>query len=66
MNELIDLKKIFEKVKEWWAVSLGVFVALIFGILIGIVIVENKILNDCKYLSAFRISEQSFNCVRRI
>lgn len=65
-NELINIKDFILKFKGWWAASLGIVIALILGIAIGILIVESKIINDCKFLSAFRIGDQGYTCQRRI
>jgi len=65
-NELINMKDFVLKFKGWWAASLGIVVALILGIIIGILVVESKIINDCKFLNAFRIGDQGYNCQRRI
>ena len=65
-NELISVKDFILKFKGWWAASLGIVVALIVGIVIGVFIVEGKIINDCKFLNAFRIGDQGYTCQRRI
>lgn len=66
MNEIIDFDSFLAKVRTWWAASLGIIIALILGVLFGILYVESRILNDCKYISGFRIDSQSFNCSRKI
>jgi hypothetical protein len=64
-NELIQMKDWIFKFKGWWAASFGIVVALILGILIGILMTEGKIINDCKFISSFRIGDQGYNCIRR-
>jgi len=52
-NDLISIKDFILKFKGWWAASLGIVIALILGILIGIFVVEGKIINDCKFLTPY-------------
>jgi hypothetical protein len=56
--------------KKWavqtWAKSLVFFLALMIGILAGNMMTEGRIINDCKYMSNFRIGEQSYVCQRKI
>jgi hypothetical protein len=64
-NELIQMKDWIFKFKGWWAASFGIVAALIIGILIGILMTERKIMDDCKFISSFRIDSQGYNCIRR-
>ena len=65
-NELISIKDFILKFKGWWAASLGMVVALVLGVIIGILSVESKIINDCKYINNFRIGDQGYSCQRKI
>jgi len=65
-NELIQVKDWVKKMRTMWAASLGVILALIAGVLIGILAVEARIINDCKYIGNFRIGDQGYTCARRI
>lgn len=60
----------FDQVKKWidrtWAKSLVFFLALVIGVITGTFMTEGRIINDCKYMSNFRIGEQSYTCQRRI
>ena len=64
-NDLMPLKDWMKKFRGWWATSLGIVVALVSGVLIGILSVESRIINDCKYINSFRIGDQGYNCQRR-
>lgn len=66
MNELIDLTKLQNWIQNKWRASLGIIVALVLGILIGILSVEWRVIDDCKYLKSFRFGNMAFNCVRTI
>ncbi len=66
MNELIDLTKLQSWIQSKWRASLGIIVALVLGILIGILSVEWRVIDDCKYLKSFRFGNIAFNCVRTI
>ena len=65
-DELIGIKDFIFKFRGWWAASFGIVVALILGILIGILMTESKIINDCKYISNFRIGDSGYTCARKI
>jgi hypothetical protein len=64
-NELIQMKDWIFKFKGWWAASFGIVAALMVGIVIGILMTERKIMDDCKFISSFRIGDQGYNCIRR-
>lgn len=64
MNELIDVSKVQSWIQSKWKSSLGIVIALVFGILIGLLLVESRIIDDCKYLKTFRFGNQAFTCVR--
>jgi hypothetical protein len=66
MSELIDVPKMYESFRKQWAKSFFIVVALLIGVLIGMVIIRSEILADCKFMGAFRIGDQSFNCTRKI
>lgn len=66
MNELIDFTKVQNWIQAKWKTSLGIIVALVLGVLIGTLIVEWRVVDDCKYLKNFRFGNQAFTCVRTI
>lgn len=66
MNELIELKKAKETINKIWAKSMATIIALILGIMAGLLIKESEIIDDCKYTNNFRIGSQSFTCQRRM
>lgn len=53
-------------IKRVWADSMGVVIALVVGILLGIIYKQGDIIDDCKYSGSFRVHSQSFNCQRKI
>jgi len=52
--------------RKTWAASMGVVLALIAGLLLGIVYKQNDIMEDCKYAGSFRVHSQAYNCQRKI
>ena len=64
-EELEQLKKAKNWVKKVWAASLGIVFALFIGFISGTLYVENRIIDDCRFSSVFRIGLQSFNCGRK-
>lgn len=65
-NELIDVKKYSAFVKRVWAASLGIILAFVLGMVLGIVYKQGDIIEDCKYAGSFRVHSQAFNCQRKI
>lgn len=64
MKDLIDLENIKQWIKTKWAASLGYILVALAGILIGMVIVEGRVSDDCKFLKTFRFGSQVYNCGR--
>lgn len=66
----MDSWRELREIRDWslslWAKSLGVVIALVVGFTIGFVVKESQVVEDCKYMKAFRIGNQSFTCERRI
>jgi hypothetical protein len=66
MNELIDLKKIWDKAVDSWrshfAAILACVVFFFFGMAYGI----KTIVDDCKFTKAFRDGSNVYNCEMRI
>lgn len=60
----------WEKIKSWfksaWANAMGVVIALMLGIVFGIMYKQGDIMDDCKYAGSFRVHSQAFNCQRKI
>lgn len=52
--------------RKTWAASMGAVIALVVGILFGIVYKQNDIQEDCKYAGSFRVHTQAYNCQRKI
>jgi hypothetical protein len=66
MNELIDMKRMWKEFNEKvWAKSLIVVLMFLLGMMIGSMLVRNSVLDDCRFLSSFRIGDYAFSCVRR-
>ena len=66
----MDSWRELREIKEWalslWSRSLGFFIALVLGFLLGFLIKGDQVVDDCKYMKNFRIGNQSFGCERRI
>jgi hypothetical protein len=45
---------------------MGVVVALVLGLLLGVVYKQGDIVEDCRYAGSFRVHSQAFTCVRKI
>lgn len=65
-HPLIEWKKFKAWCKSAWAESLGVVIALLVGILIGVLYRQTDITEDCRYSGSFRVGTQAFNCQRRM
>ena len=65
-HPLIEWARFKKFIKDTWAASMGVVIALIIGLLLGIVYKQGDIIDDCKYAGSFRVHSQAFNCQRKI
>ena len=65
-HPLIEWKKFRTWCRSVWAESLGVVIALVLGILIGVLYRQTDITEDCRYSGSFRVGTQAFNCQRRM
>jgi hypothetical protein len=65
-HPLIEWRKMKAWIKAVWAESLGVVIALVLGILIGVLYRQTDIIEDCRYSGSFRVGTQAFNCQRRM
>lgn len=61
-----ERKVLYEKLKQTWAKSFWPLLALLLGILIGVLSATNEIINDCKFAGSFRVDTQAFTCQRKI
>ena len=61
-----EYKRIKEACKRIWAASFWPLLALLLGVLAGVLITTGNIINDCKYAGAFRVDSQAFSCQRKI
>lgn len=64
MHEEFNQAKKF--IQQTWSKSLVFFLALMIGIMSGMLITEGRVISDCKYMNNFRIGEQSYTCQRKI
>ena len=65
-HPLIEWRKFKQWCKSVWAESLGVVIALVLAILIGVLYRQTDITEDCRYSGSFRVGTQAFNCQRRM
>jgi hypothetical protein len=61
-----EIKRIGAWLRKVWASSMGVVVAMVLGIILGVVYKQGDIIDDCKYAGSFRVHSQAFNCQRKI
>ena len=66
MRELIDLKSIWQRVTSRWAQSFGCILLAVFAFLVGGLVKEKAITDDCKFVGAFRDGPQAYNCNPRM
>lgn len=65
-HPLLEWHKIKKWLREVWSGAMGIVLALILGIVLGIVYKQGDIIDDCKYAGSFRVHTQAFNCQRKI
>ena len=65
LNEA-ETKRIKETCKRIWASAFWPLLALLLGVLVGVLGTTGSIINDCKYAGAFRVDSQAFSCQRKI
>ncbi len=65
-HPLIEWKKFKSWCRAAWAESLGVVIALVVGLLIGVLYKQNDVVDDCRYAGSFRAGTQAFNCQRKM
>ena len=65
-HPLIEWRKFVAWLKSTWAESLGAVIALIVGLLLGVMVKQNDIVDDCRYAGSFRAGTQAFNCQRKM
>ena len=66
MKELIDLRTAKGWIVDKWRNSLGYILCILLGVVVGVLTVEWRVVDDCRYLKAFRFGSQAFTCVRTI
>jgi len=72
LNETMEKENFFDTrvmllwLRRAWHHAFWPIVTALFGFLIGSMDAESRIVGDCKYAQAFRVSQQAFNCQRKI
>ena len=61
-----EWRKIKGYLKMVWSESMGIVIALVIGLLLGVVYKSGDIIDDCRYSGSFRVHSQAFNCQRKI
>jgi len=61
-----EIEQIKKAINGLWAKSLAFVLALVLGFLAGKLTTQWDVMDDCKYISSFRISTQAFACQRRM
>lgn len=61
-----EIKRFTEAFKRVWARSFWPLLALLCGLILGVLVATNRIIDDCKYAGAFRVDSQAFHCQRKI
>lgn len=65
-ENFFDTRMMLVWLKRVWYHAFWPLAAAFFGFLIGSIDAESRIVSDCKYAQAFRVSQQAFNCQRKI
>lgn len=66
MNELIDLKRIWDKAVELWRNHFAAILACVIFFFFGTVWATKSITDDCKFAKAFRDGTQVYSCELRL
>lgn len=61
-----ETKALIELLRKAWTYGFGVIIFMFIGILIGITIAREEIIDDCRYASSFRVHTQVFTCQRKL
>ena len=59
-------QRLVEKLRQAWSKAFWPLLALLCGVLLGVLGTRSEIINDCKYSGSFRVDSQAFNCQRKI
>ena len=66
MNELIDLKKIWDRAVELWRTNFPSILACVVFFFFGIAYGTKSITDDCKFAKSFRDGTQVYSCELRL
>jgi hypothetical protein len=66
MNELIDLKRIWDWILEKWSTAFGCVLFLLLSFWFGMEVQERAITSDCKFMGSFREGHETYNCSMRV
>jgi hypothetical protein len=66
MNELIDLKKIWDRAVELWRNHFTSIMACVVFFFVGAVVERKTIVDDCKFAKTFRDGSNVYSCELRL
>ena len=66
MKELIDYRYVWDWCKDKWATSFGCVLLIVVSFVIGTMVEEKRITDDCKFMGSFRDGAQAYNCSQRV
>jgi putative alpha-1,2-mannosidase len=66
MNELIDLKKIWDRAVELWRTNFPSILACVLFFFFGVAWGTKAIVDDCKFAKTFRDGSNVYNCELRL
>lgn len=66
MKELIDIKKIWSWCATRWKDSFGSIAIALVAFVLGMVVKEKFITEDCRFMGSFRDGAQVYNCQQRV
>ena len=62
MNDLVNLKKIWDEAVEKWRTSFGAILLAVITFFIGMQVQHKFIVDDCKFSGVFRDGAQAYSC----
>lgn len=66
MKELLDLKRLWQIVKDKWATSFGCILLAAVALLFGYQWAVKDITEDCRFMGNFRDGPQAYTCQPRV
>lgn len=66
MLDEFHIREKLQRLQEIWANSFWPVLALLCGLLVGLLVGRAAIVDDCRFAGAFRVDSQAFTCQRKL